>query len=190
MKKMWMWIGIFALVSGCGDGMAPETEVSDITVEGADTGTGDEDAGTEEEDADTEEDTGTGDEDTGDEDTGTGDAEEEPLEIVGTYTTEYGETVEISDTGWIHDAGEWGVFTWVITAFDNKNGFLIGQSDDDDNWDRFEWTRANDSLYYCQSVFDAASEEDAAEGENRADSEDLAEGCGEGFSWTELIPAD
>ena len=52
-----------------------------------------------------------------------------------------------------------------------------------DLWSHFQWVYADDALYYCQSAYDAADAETAAQ--TTADSDDLATGCG-GFSWSTL----
>ena len=158
MKRFWMMMGVIALLAACGDDPADEEESSENR--GEDTGTGEED-------------------------TGTGDAE--PLEIAGSYTTEW-QTITISNTEWIDDSGDFGVFEYDISTYDNERDFLVAQGTDDELWDRFEWTVSSDTLYYCQILFDVDSEEEAESDENLADADDLDEGC-DGFSWTELTPA-
>jgi hypothetical protein len=69
--------------------------------------------------------------------------------------------------------------SWLVAENDSDNEFNPGL------YSRFEWTEAEGSLYYCQSVFAAQSAEDAST-EPPADAEDLDAGCG-GFSWTALF---
>jgi hypothetical protein len=55
-------------------------------------------------------------------------------------------------------------------------------------WSRFDWTwDADGELYYCQSVYDAETEEAAVEGDDASDASELDAGCA-GFSWTMLSP--
>jgi hypothetical protein len=108
----------------------------------------------------------------------------ESLEIVGTYTTEWGQTVVITNTEWAEQL-DTSSFSYVISQYNNEEGYIIAQSSEDETWSRFEWTVSSDTLYYCQVVFGEATETDAESDENVADADDLDEGCG-GFSWTEL----
>ncbi len=152
-----------------------------------------EDTGFLDNDTDTEdtnsEDTDTSSEDT---DTNTEDTEdtntEMGLEIVGTYTDNWLGTQIVSDDSWDSGTG----YTFSISQYDNNAAFLLAQNDETNDpqygnpgkWSKFQWTtNENGGLYYCQSIFDAASEEDAM-GAN-ADASDLSMGCG-GFAWTEL----
>ena len=52
-----------------------------------------------------------------------------------------------------------------------------------DLWSKYEWMwDADGDFHYCQSTYDAETEEDALSAEG-ADADDVAAGCG-GFSWT------
>lgn len=161
---------LFALFA-CGEKTEEDTGFFDVEVEDTDT-------------EDTEDTSDT--EDTNETDT------DEPnptgLEIVGTYTDNWMGSHSITENVW--DTGPGYVFN--ISQYDNSVGFLLAQNDENNDpqygnpgkWSKFQWTiNENGGLYYCQSIYDAASEEDAM-GAN-ADAGDLTMGCG-GFAWTEL----
>lgn len=61
------------------------------------------------------------------------------------------------------------------------NGYFPGL------WSRFDWVLVDGDPWYCQSVFDAADAESAADAPD-ADRGDRDAGCG-GFSFTHLAPA-
>ena len=113
------------------------------------------------------------------------------LEIAGAYVSDFGEQIEITNTTWVSQA-DWGISSYTITQYDNDSEYLVAQNSPDGFnpglWSRFEWTLAED-LYYCQTLYDAASEEAAVAAGNLADKNDIAAGCA-GFPWTMLTPAD
>jgi len=123
---------------------------------------------------------------TGDETgTGTETGGDMGLEIVGTYTDDFGGMHEISEDTWIN-----GDSTFAIVEYKNQADWLVAQNGEDNEfnpglWSRFDWAWDGDTLYYCQSVFDGATIEDALEGS--ADATDLEMGCGS-FAWTNLTP--
>ncbi len=107
------------------------------------------------------------------------------LAIIGEYTDEWGDTHVITDSEWTNSAG-----TFHIEQWDNDAMFVIAHNDpgnvyNGDLWSRFDWAWSNDDLFYCQSVYDGPTLEDALAGS--ADPTDLAMGCG-GFAWTNLTP--
>ena len=102
----------------------------------------------------------------------------ESLDIEGTWEDEWGGTQDVSAFDWNGNA---------ITQAHNDEGWLIAQNGPDswspDLWSKYEWTwDADGEAYYCQSTYDAATEEDAVAAA-RADAGDLDAGCG-GFGWT------
>ena len=116
------------------------------------------------------------------------DTDADTLEIVGSYTDDWGGTHEISATTWTMGWGD----TFAITAHDNTADFLVAQNGAKNGyfaglWSRFEWTEAGGQLWYCQSVYDATTEGEVgtAPWADRADP--ATGGCG-GFSWTGLTP--
>jgi hypothetical protein len=162
MKRLVITLLMLALPPACGDGPAKMT--------GAPKDTGD--------------DTGKS---TDLEDAGVDAGDPASLEIAGTYTTEWGQTITVSATEW-KDESEAGTFTYTIASYDNEKNYLVAQDNGDDKWDRFEWTLSSDTLHYCQTIFDAETEADADVAESLADVDDINEGCG-GFSWSSLTPA-
>jgi hypothetical protein len=118
----------------------------------------------------------------GDTESETGD--DQSLEIVGDYVDDFGGEHSISETEWTN----FGVFS--IAEWDNEARFVLAQNHPDNEfnpelWSRFDWTWDGDQLFYCQSVFDGETIEDARSG--GADADDLAAGCGM-FPWSTLTP--
>jgi hypothetical protein len=105
------------------------------------------------------------------------------LAIVGSYADDFGDTHTISETEWTNSAGSFAISQW-----DNDEMWLVAQNAETNmynpgNWSRFDWAWDAEQLYYCQSVFDGATIDDALAG--GADGSDLAMGCG-GFPWSRL----
>lgn len=112
-------------------------------------------------------------------------AEEESIEVAGTWENQFGMTETIDDEMWdfMH-----------LVDFDNGERWAITQNPDDDEhnpdaYNRLYWTSIeDDTFYYCTAVFGKETEDEAREAEGTADEEDLEGGCGEGgFEWTEMI---
>ena len=100
------------------------------------------------------------------------------LDIEGLWSDEWGGSQDVSPFSWNGNA---------VTQANNEEGWLIAQNGPDswspDLWSKYEWTwDADGEAYYCQSTYDAATEEDAVAAA-RADAGDLDAGCG-GFGWT------
>jgi len=119
-----------------------------------------------------------------DDETGSETGDEMSLEIVGTYTDNFGDTHTISETEWSNSAG-----SFAISQFSNEEMWLVAQNAetnmyDPGSWSRFDWTWDAEQLYYCQSLFDGATIDDALAAAS-ADTADLAMGCG-GFPWSQL----
>lgn len=79
-----------------------------------------------------------------------------------------------------------------IESWDAEAGVLVAQSDESNAfnpelWGRFEWQWVDGTLYYCQSLYDAATADDAWSAPG-AEPGDLDTGCG-GFPWSPLDPA-
>ena len=123
-----------------------------------------------------------------------GDEDPEPtrdsLAIVGRYDDNFDEDEdvdhEITETTWTN-----GSSVYHIKSFDNQERWIIAQNDDDNEWNagkfsRFDWVEKGSKLYYCQSAYDA-DDEAAAKATDTSDPDDLEEGCGGAFAWTELF---
>jgi hypothetical protein len=113
----------------------------------------------------------------------------EPLAIVGDYVDDFMTEHSISEELWTF-AGESYSASFSIAEYDNEQRWLVARNDDGNDfnpglWSRFDWAWAADDLWYCQSVFDGETVDDALAG--GADAEDLMMGCG-GFAWTMLTP--
>lgn len=110
------------------------------------------------------------------------------LEIIGNYVDNYDTSHTITETTW---SDSWDN-SFAITQYDNDANWLIAQnastnSYNPDLWSTFQWTNNEaGTLFYCQSVFDAATEEDAKANAS-ADGSDLDTGCA-GFAWSTLTP--
>lgn len=110
-------------------------------------------------------------------------AGDEGLEIAGDYVDDFMTEHSITDELWSF-AGA----SFVIEDYDNQAMWVIAQNHESNMyspglWSRFDWTWADDQLYYCQTVFDGQTIEDAQA--VSADPGDLAKGCS-GFSWSTL----
>ena len=101
------------------------------------------------------------------------------LDIEGTWSDEWEETHDVTPF-------YWNDFT--ITQANNAEGWLVAQNAEYADWaaglwSKFEWVSDEDGEhYYCQSTYDAETEEDAV-GAERADAADLDAGCS-GYGWT------
>jgi hypothetical protein len=148
-------------------------------------------SGAEDEPADSASDTAdtsdTGDSGDTDTDTDTDTAPADDIAIAGDWADSWGGTHAVSNEAWRS-----GGSTFVIATYDNAAGMAVAQNGVDNEWNpglwsRFDWTWTDDgALYYCQTAYDAASQE-AAAATPAADATNLSSGCG-GFSWTELRP--
>ena len=107
------------------------------------------------------------------------------LAIVGSWTDDFGGSHEITTETWTMAVG--GVFH--ILDFDNVDRVVIAENDAANEFNpgafsRMDWTMDGSDLYFCQTAFDAPTEQAAWE-TARADDTDLAMGCG-GFGWSGL----
>jgi hypothetical protein len=114
------------------------------------------------------------------------------LAIVGSYVDDYQSTHVITDTTWTLGFEGATPSVFHITMVSNPNQYLIAQNDAANQfspslWSRFDWTQSQGSLYYCQTTYDAATEE-AALATPRANVDDLNKGCAS-FAWSKLTPS-
>ncbi|MCA9707713.1 MAG: hypothetical protein KDK70_17820 [Myxococcales bacterium] len=124
----------------------------------------------------------------------TGSTGDEGLEIAGHWFEELspGAGVDhlIDEQRW-DQLADFGDAIFHVEAYDNTARWVVAQGDASneffaDLYSKFDWTWDGPDLYYCTSVFDAATAEDAIAGPS-ADPGDLAAGCG-GFGWSLLMP--
>jgi hypothetical protein len=124
----------------------------------------------------------TGVDSTGDEST----TEAAGLEIVGDWADEFGGVHIVTETTWVTSYGK-DAFPYTISEYDNVERWVIAQDDVDDTWTKYEWTYAEDDLWYCQSTFGEASAEDAMNAPAADPADPASAGCG-GFAWSRLTP--
>jgi len=109
--------------------------------------------------------------------------EVEPIELVGTWTTEFGEET-ISETRWD------GFCLQAIARVGNEENVAIletvGGEGCGAGFSRVIWHEiVADAFDYCTTTYGATTAEEAATAPTSAISEDLMTGCG-GFPWSHL----
>ena len=115
----------------------------------------------------------------------------DPLEIIGTYQDAYEIVHTISAESWSQVSAD-GTYSFSISTYDNSEMWLVAQNSEENEfsaglWSRFDWRQEGEQLWYCQTRFDAVSEEEAINNES-ANGDDLeGEGCN-GFPWSALSP--
>lgn len=124
---------------------------------------------------------------------GVTDANEDPvtIAIAGTWNDNFGTTHIIDATSW-SQANTYGESTFAILDFDNERGWAVAQNGSDngfnpDLYSRFEWVEVGPQIYFCQVLFDGATQEDAEKAGPADASDPATDGCG-GYSWSELNP--
>ena len=118
------------------------------------------------------------------------------LEIAGSWNEMFPDggmqTHTISDASWTQ-ASEFGTSLYNIESCDNATGTIIAQGDSSnefnpDLYSKFEWTAGDgDAVFYCQSVFDAATAQDAMNAAPADRGDPAAGGCGM-FPWSSISP--
>lgn len=106
--------------------------------------------------------------------------------IHGAYVDNFGGLQAVSTPFWISSNLVFG-----ICSVDNTQRFLIARNNprnafNPGKYSRFEWTTSGSRLWYCQSVFDAASTSAAASAPRADPSDPATKGCGT-FAWSTLI---
>jgi hypothetical protein len=97
----------------------------------------------------------------------------------------------ITPETWTQDS-RFGTFLFHVDGWDNALQVVVAQGDVTNDFNpelfsRFDWTHDSSSaLFYCQSVYDAATAQDAWDAPG-ADDSDLVTGCA-GFPWSPLLP--
>merc|ERR1740116_745386 len=117
---------------------------------------------------------------------------EETIDFVGTFTDGSG-THTIGEQTWEHayEGSMPSVFNFV--SVNNDAFFAIAQNAADNAFNpslysRFDWLWTSTGLFYCQSAFDAASQEAAEAVMRPDDSAPETSGCGGMFPWSKLTP--
>jgi hypothetical protein len=107
--------------------------------------------------------------------------------IRGVYVDNFGGLQAVSAPFWVS-----GNFVFGVCSVDNTQRFLIARNSLRNGppfagkYSRFEWTTSGNRLWYCQSVFDAASASDAASAPRADPSDPANKGCGT-FAWSTII---
>lgn len=118
-----------------------------------------------------------------------GGSSSDPIAIAGSWSDAYGSSLAITDSEWVLTMGE-DTALFHVTAFSNEERWAIAENDPDNaynpgQWSRFDWTYDGDVLYYCQTAYDAPSEEEARSAAPADPSDPSTQGCG-GYAWTSL----
>lgn len=114
-----------------------------------------------------------------------------PIELTGTYTTQFEGTEVITATTW-----DFGIET-AIVDWDNEDNWAVTQNPDDaemnaSTFNKVVWTEPDTDgvFYYCTVDFGLETEESARNSEESADSSMPEEGgCGD-FPWTKMTPEE
>jgi hypothetical protein len=114
-----------------------------------------------------------------------------PLDVMGVWIDNYGGYHRITRTVWTQ-SGFGDVSTFNITAYDNDARVIVAQNNaknayNPGQWSRFDWTEYDGSLWYCATVYDAVTEQDASDAARADDSDPSSGGCGS-YAWSQLIP--
>lgn len=115
---------------------------------------------------------------------------DDPLGIIGEYTDDFGGGHSISMTQWVQNS-DFGTFTYNVGSFDNDAMWVAAEdADNAGSFTRFDWT-VDDSgqQWFCQAVFEAASEEEAIDAPASDPADPATAGCGMMFPWSQLNPA-
>lgn len=107
-------------------------------------------------------------------------------DVSGNYVDNFGGLQAVSDHFWYS-----GGLVFEICSVDNAARRLVAHNNalngyNPDKFSRFEWTKSDNRLWYCQSVYDAATEQKAASAPPADASHPATGGCG-AFPWSTLI---
>ena len=113
------------------------------------------------------------------------------FDLVGEYIDNYDTRHTITYNSWTQGMGDTASL-FHISQYDNDAMWMVAQNDSEnawsaDLWSRFDWTWHEGELWYCQTTYDAATEDDALAA-TAADATDPAAGGCNGFSWSKLMP--
>lgn len=141
-----------------------------------------------------DDDTGAPDTDATDTDTDADTDTDDPdgFALVGSYVDTWGTQHTITEELWTQTFPNGDGERYHLVGHDNGERWAIARNDADNPWNadkysRFDWVVDGGDLWYCQSVFDAETADDARNA-TPADPGDRDGGCG-GFTWTALTPS-
>ncbi len=114
--------------------------------------------------------------------------------IVGSYVDNFEQKQLINDTQWLIGSGT-PPLTFTYTSVDNESQVIIAENTFNEGegfnytgkFSQFNWTEFDSALWYCQIVFDAETEQEAANHPPADPSNPSEEGCAS-FAWSQLIP--
>lgn len=107
-------------------------------------------------------------------------------DIAGIYVDNYGGLQEVASSVWIS-----GPLVFEICSVDNAKHQIIAHNStrnqyNPDKYSRFDWTTSRNRLWYCQTVYDAASPEQAASAPAPDTLDPRTHGCGQS-EWSTLV---
>ena len=111
---------------------------------------------------------------------------------MGEWSDGFGDHV-ITDTLWTIGFEGSQPSLFAIVWYDNELDTLIAHNDEQNEfnpgqWSKFQWTYDdNDALWFCQVLFDGATQADAESAPDADPSDPGAGGCGM-FPWSPLNP--
>lgn len=113
------------------------------------------------------------------------------MPIAGAYTDSFGSTHTITNESWTMQFGDYSPSVHYFVEIDASGQWATAENDANNAYSaglfsRFDWTESEQSLFFCQTAFAAASA-DEAKNTTAADANNLDTGCG-GFPWSPLLP--
>lgn len=122
---------------------------------------------------------------------GSGSVDETSIAIVGDYDTNFGGFFRVTDTSLDNDW--YAPSSHTVLDWSNAEGWILAQNDasagfNPSLYSRFDFIVAEEGVYYCQTVYDAADEETALAAERADETDPATSGCGGAFAWTLLTP--
>jgi hypothetical protein len=119
--------------------------------------------------------------------------EVEDITIKGTWvndTETYIITNESVSSTTVWEGTTYGPYEYVISQYSNSEMYIIAESDPDTDgvtmWNRFDWYVSDDSLFLCNTIYNATTEEEALLSEAADTTDPANSGCG-GFAWSSLV---
>lgn len=114
----------------------------------------------------------------------------EVISILGSYEDSYNSNHVISSDQWVISFGG-SSSTYEILSFDNEKAVMIALNGEDSfnpgEYSRFEWVYVDSKLFYCQSLYNGETKEEAEQDQSSSSSDPMAGGCGSyNFPWTPL----
>jgi hypothetical protein len=121
-------------------------------------------------------------------DTDTDTEPQDDIAVLGDWVDNWGQSHTISNTSWNTEGA-----LFALSQYDNDEGWAVGQNGEDNTfspnlWSRFDWITVDSTLWYCQSTYDAETEDGALTAAPVDASDPANTGCGGDFSWSSLIP--